>query len=204
MIFSLNNNGHQLAGDTLKSLYGHLSLARKNQELISAYHPGTNGYKGTRSNSSSEKVSEEEKRAVEKLKRTDAKVKAHERAHMSAGAGLIQGGANYQYQRGPDGKMYATGGDVKIDVSPENNPRATMQKMEQVKRAALAPAQPSGQDRAVAAQAMQVESQARAELSKLRMEEGKEKNEKPDTQLIKDLINIYSFNTEGSSFDLIA
>jgi hypothetical protein len=37
--------------------------------------------------------------------------------------------------------------------------------MEQVRRAALAPAEPSGQDLAVAAQAAQVVAQARAELA---------------------------------------
>ena len=53
-------------------------------------------------------------------------VKSHERAHLSAGAGLVVGGANYQYQRGPDGKMYAVGGEVKIDTSRENDPEGTI------------------------------------------------------------------------------
>jgi hypothetical protein len=47
----------------------------------------------------------EEKREVDKLKTQDQQVKAHERAHMAAGGGLIFGGANYTYQQGPDGKM---------------------------------------------------------------------------------------------------
>ena len=58
---------------------------------------------------------------------------------MAAGAGLVMGGANYQYQRGPDGKMYAVGGEVKIDTSREKDPKDTIDKMQQVKRAALAP-----------------------------------------------------------------
>ena len=108
----------------------------------------------------------EQQRAVEDLKQTDQEVKAHERAHMSAGAGLVMGGANYQYQRGPDGKMYAVGGEVKIDTSREKDPKDTISKMQQVKRAALAPSQPSGQDRSVAARASQIEAEARIELLK--------------------------------------
>ncbi len=58
---------------------------------------------------------------ADKLKQTDQEVKAHERAHMSAGAGVVMGGASYQYQRGPDGKMYAVGGEVKIDTSRQSD-----------------------------------------------------------------------------------
>jgi len=105
----------------------------------------------------------EQKKEIADLKKTDQEVKAHEQAHMAAGAGLVMGGANYQYQRGPDGKMYAVGGEVTIDTSRENDPKETVNKMQQVKRAALAPAQPSGQDRSVAARASQIEVEARTE-----------------------------------------
>ena len=108
----------------------------------------------------------EQQREVNELKKTDRQVKAHEQAHMAAGAGLVMGGANYQYQRGPDGKMYAVGGEVKIDTSREKDPKETVAKMQQVKRAALAPSQPSSQDRSVAARASQIEAEARAELLK--------------------------------------
>lgn len=107
----------------------------------------------------------EEKQQVNQLRQRDAEVKAHEQAHMAAGGGIVQGGAAYQYEHGPDGKMYAVGGEVKIDVSAEKSPEATIQKMQQVQRAALAPTQPSGTDRAVAARAAQIEAQARLEKS---------------------------------------
>jgi hypothetical protein len=118
-------------------------------------------------------LSPEQKREVEQLKKRDQEVKAHERAHMAAGSGVVIGGANYEYQRGPDGKMYAVGGEVKIDTSRENEPAQTIRKMQQVKRAALAPAQPSAQDRRVAAQASQVEAEARIELAKANAEASK-------------------------------
>jgi hypothetical protein len=88
------------------------------------------------------------------LKATDRRVRAHESAHQVAGGGLVRGGASFTYRRGSDGQLYAVGGEVTLDTSPvPNNPRATQAKMRQVVTAALAPADPSPQDRAVAARA---------------------------------------------------
>jgi SprA-related family len=122
-------------------------------------------------NLAAEELSPEQKQEVEKLKKRDLEVKAHEKAHESAGAGIVQGGATYQYQRGSDGRMYAVGGEVKIDTSRERDPENTIRKMQQVKKAALSPSQPSSQDRSVAAQASQIEAEARAELTKEKVEE---------------------------------
>lgn len=111
------------------------------------------------------KLSEEELRQVEKLRQRDQEVRAHEQAHIAAGGQYVRGGANFEYQRGPDGKLYAVGGEVSIDVSPiPNNPSATIRKMETVVRAALAPSQPSAQDYQVAARAQMEISKAQMEL----------------------------------------
>jgi hypothetical protein len=70
------------------------------------------------------------------------------------------------YERGPDGAQYAIGGEVSIDTAPvDGDPQATIEKMRTVRAAALAPAEPSPQDRAVAAQAMQLMLQAQSELA---------------------------------------
>lgn len=114
---------------------------------------------------SEQDLSNEQRQVVNELKKIDLEVKTHEQAHMAAGGPVVQGGAVFQYQNGPDGKMYAVAGEVKIDVSPERTPEATIRKMQQIRRAALAPAQPSSTDRAVAAQALQIEAQARMEKS---------------------------------------
>lgn len=106
----------------------------------------------------------EERQRLDDLKKQDQEVKAHEQAHIAAGGDAVRGAAAYQYQTGPDGQQYAVGGEVQIDVSPERTPQATIRKMEQVIRAALAPAQPSGTDRAVAARAAQVEARARLQM----------------------------------------
>ena len=102
---------------------------------------------------------------LRELKARDREVRAHEQAHQAVG-GQYAGAVSYTYQRGPDGNQYAVGGEVSIDIAPvEGDPQATIEKMRKVRAAALAPAEPSGQDRAVAAQAMQLMLQAQVELS---------------------------------------
>jgi len=109
-------------------------------------------------------LSQEELQVVSKLQARDNEVKAHEQAHIAAGGQYVRGGAHFEYQTGPDGEKYAVGGEVSIDVSKESgDPQATITKMQVVIRAALAPANPSSQDRSVAAQATRIESEARAE-----------------------------------------
>lgn len=112
-------------------------------------------------------LSPEAQAEVAKLQARDREVRAHEAAHMAAGGGIVRGGASFQTQQGPDGKAYATGGEVSIDASPvAGNPAATLAKARQIQAAALAPAQPSGQDRAVAAQAAQMALKAQGEMAR--------------------------------------
>ncbi|MCX4026374.1 catalase [Endozoicomonas sp. SM1973] len=108
---------------------------------------------------------------IRELARRDREVRAHEQAHQAVG-GRFAGAASFTLQRGPDGVAYAVGGEVPIDAGPvANNPEATIQKAQTIRRAALAPAQPSAQDRAVAAQATQLELQARQDLAIQQQEE---------------------------------
>ena len=92
-------------------------------------------------------------------------MRVHEQAHASVG-GQYAGSPSYEYQRGPDGQNYAVGGEVQIDVAEiEGDPQATIEKMQTVRAAALAPAEPSGADRAIAADATQKLSAAQVELT---------------------------------------
>ena len=121
---------------------------------------------------SSQQLSADEKKQVEQLKRRDSEVKRHEQAHKAAAGQFASGGPSYEYQTGPDGKQYAVGGEVQIDTSEvPNDPQATIQKAQQIKRAALAPKDPSAQDRNVAAEASKMESKARQELADLKQQE---------------------------------
>ncbi len=113
----------------------------------------------------------EERRVVAELTRTDREVRTHEQAHLAAAAGLARG-VSFTFVTGPDGQQYAVGGEVSIDTSPvAGNPQATIQKAQQIRAAASAPSNPSGQDRAVASQASRMEQAARQELAAEKQEQ---------------------------------
>ncbi|MEE8143436.1 MAG: putative metalloprotease CJM1_0395 family protein [Planctomycetota bacterium] len=113
----------------------------------------------------SQELAREEQQEVVELQRREQEVRIHEQAHQSAG-GQYAGAASYSYRVGPDGRRYAVEGSVPIDTAPvPDDPGATIQKMQQVRRAALAPAQPSAADRGIAARAAQEEQKARTELT---------------------------------------
>lgn len=111
------------------------------------------------------KKAQQEEKVVQDLKKRDAEVRTHEQAHKTAG-GQYAGSPAFEMTKGPDGQSYATGGHVNIDVSAiPDDPQATLNKMMQIKSAALAPAEPSAQDLKVAAKADMVAAAARSELS---------------------------------------
>ncbi|MDR2554025.1 MAG: hypothetical protein LBC64_01235 [Fibromonadaceae bacterium] len=114
--------------------------------------------------SGKEKLSEEDQRKVDELEKIDKKVRIHEQAHLNAAGGYAKGGANYDYVTGPDGKRYANGGHVSIDTSPEKTPEATIRKADIVRKAALAPADPSPADRQIAADATKMKLDAQKDL----------------------------------------
>lgn len=122
---------------------------------------------------------EQDRVEITELAARDREVRAHEQAHVAVG-GQYASGARYQYERGPDGVNYAVSGEVSIDVSKAATPEATIVKAQTVRRAALAPAEPSPQDLRVAAQATLLENQARKELAMERVREAQEKNEASD------------------------
>lgn len=106
-----------------------------------------------------------------RLRQRDREVRAHEMAHLAAAGPYAIGGPSYEYQTGPDGQRYAVGGHVNIDTSPvPGDPEATLRKAETVRRAALAPGDPSPQDRRVAAAATSMAMKAQIELQRKVME----------------------------------
>ncbi len=122
-----------------------------------------------RSSTVSGEPTDSEKQETAELQAEDASVRAHERAHVAAAGQYAVGGAQYHYEVGPDGNRYAVAGEVQIDASTiPNDPDATIRKMQTVRRAALAPSDPSPQDQRVAAQASRAEMEARADLAEER------------------------------------
>jgi hypothetical protein len=115
-------------------------------------------------------LTEAERVQRDKLAARDREVRAHEQAHKLVG-GRYAGSPSYTYETGPDNRRYAVAGEVPIDVAPvPGDPEETIAKMRIVAAAALAPAKPSAQDRAVAALARAQQMQAQAELFAQRRE----------------------------------
>jgi hypothetical protein len=117
-----------------------------------------------------DELNTEEQREVQQLRARDREVRAHEQAHVAASGSIGVSGPRYSYEDGPDGKRYAVGGSVNFQVPPANSPAEEIRLAAQLRRMALAPANPSGTDRAVAADASRKEAQARRELQQENME----------------------------------
>jgi len=122
------------------------------------------------STSNKEELSPEEEEMVKKLQARDAEVKGHEAAHQAAGAGLT-GAASFTYQQGPDGKMYAIGGEVSISMPSGSTPEETIANARKIAAAAMAAGDPSPQDFSVAASARVMEMKAQQQLAREKQDE---------------------------------
>ncbi|WP_193768914.1 putative metalloprotease CJM1_0395 family protein [Metasolibacillus meyeri] len=94
----------------------------------------------------------EAKAHLRQLQMTEDEVKVHEQAHKAAGSS-VTGPVSYTYTKGPDNQLYVSGGEVSIQAPVSGSDEETIKILEQVRKAALAPAQPSPQDLRVAASA---------------------------------------------------
>lgn len=143
---------------------------------------------------------------ISQLKRRDSEVKAHELAHATTG-GSITGAPTYTYETGPDGKKYAVAGEVSVDLSTvKGDPEATIAKMQKVHAAALAPANPSAQDRRVAANATQVILQAQSELLASQADENlqaKNTDSYSNTALAQEKQDLLNDNNAERDFDTL-
>lgn len=138
-------------------------------------------------------LSEDEEKQVQQLKDRDREVRIHEQAHAAVG-GQYAGSPSYTFETGPDGKRYAVGGEVSIDVGEEEKPEDTIQKMQIVRAAALAPAEPSTQDLKVAAEASQKEMKARAELGQAQIQPNKTEVPAEQNTALKNQNSINQYN----------
>lgn len=121
--------------------------------------------------SDGEPLDDAEMKQIADLKNRAAAVRNHEMAHVAAGGAHVRGGPTYSFQTGPDGQRYAVAGEVSISTGKEASPEKSIAKAQVVRRAALAPAEPSGADRSAAAAASKMESSARVELREEKLAE---------------------------------
>lgn len=117
-----------------------------------------------RENAQQQQEEQAEQAEIRELQTRDREVRAHEQAHAAVG-GQYAGAPQYEFETGPDGQRYAVGGEVSIDISEESTPEETLRKMQQVRAAALAPADPSPQDLRVASEAAQKASEAQTQIA---------------------------------------
>lgn len=115
---------------------------------------------------------------ISALSARDREVRAHEQAHAAVG-GQYAGAPTYEFVKGPDGVNYAVGGEVSINTGSVTNDPA---KAQQIRAAANAPADPSGQDRSVAAAAVKLEADARTELNAQKNAEVQQKEKLAEEQ----------------------
>jgi hypothetical protein len=146
-------------GDSMELSFDALALSAAEEEATDASEASATGLRGR----DGEPLSQEETTQVRELQDRDREVRAHEEAHKAAAGDLAQGGPTYEYETGPDGQDYAVGGQVQIALKPGRTPEETISNAQRARRAALAPAEPSSQDHKVAAEAAQMESEARRE-----------------------------------------
>jgi len=110
----------------------------KNKDYIEASGPDVN------------KDEKDFARVLAKFKNKDAEIRTHEQAHASIGHTTSP--ISYNYQQGPDGKMYAVGGSVRMDTSIPDDPKAAAFKLDILQKAALGPASTSEADNTIASQ----------------------------------------------------
>lgn len=122
-------------------------------------------------------LTSDEQAQIRELQQRDREVRAHEAAHRAAAGGMASGGS-YTYKQGPDGRSYAVAGEVSIRMPSTNDPKVRLRQAETIRRAALAPADPSPQDRQVAAQASATAAQARGDVQAEQRQQLAENREK--------------------------
>ncbi|WP_321315730.1 putative metalloprotease CJM1_0395 family protein [Halarcobacter sp.] len=129
----------------------YMQLAQKRAELASIEKKDVekstlDSYDKT---SSSSKYDEKDyERVVSKFKKLDSETKIHEQLHASKVTTTTP--INYNYQVGPDGKLYATGGSVRFDTSIPKDEASANLKLQQLQDAASAPNELSGADAQIA------------------------------------------------------
>jgi len=144
-------------------------------------------------------LSEGEKQLLKELSARDGEVRAHEAAHQAAGGGMT-GVASYTYQQGPDGKMYAIGGEVSISMKSGSTPEETIANARQIASAAMAAGDPSPQDFAVASSARVMEIKAQQQLAK------EQREETSGQELYKNITNSSNqkYQADNQSLDISA
>ena len=78
---------------------------------------------------------------IQKLDQPGTDIGRYERSHLAVAGMAIRGGPHHEYRLGSDGRVYALGGEVSLDLNTgTGNSQKSLAKMEQGRRAELVPA----------------------------------------------------------------
>ena len=101
----------------------------------------------------SKRLTDEERRLLQELKLRDTAVREEEEAHARM-LGKHAGPTRYEYQIGPDGRVYVINGSVEVDPKFNlSNPDEIRKVLQTIRRAAVSVSNPSQADLNVAANA---------------------------------------------------
>lgn len=92
--------------------------------------------KGDSANPISNYDEKDYERVLNKFKDKDAETKMHEQTHASLANTTTP--ISYNYQLGPDGKLYATGGSVRFDTSIPQDEKEAKLKLDELQKASSA------------------------------------------------------------------
>jgi|GEM_PF-5516640 len=109
-------------------------------------------------------LSLEQRRDIAKLRLRDMEVRAQIQAHMASAGKYSKGGVNYEFEKGPDGRSYATNGEVSISIPEGKTPEENLRIAIQVERAVTSSPSITQADRAVSALARRKAALARKEI----------------------------------------
>lgn len=76
-------------------------------------------------------------RVLSRYKQSDAQIRLHEQTHSAASS--YASTPDYDYSVGPDGKLYATGGEVRVDTSIPKDKEAAAHKLSEIDNISSAP-----------------------------------------------------------------
>ena len=140
------NNNYQSAS----SLYQQIALKKGQLATIDKKDFEKSAFEKNDTVNISEKSYDEQdyQRVLGKFKNLDSEVKNHEQTHASGAPTTAP--INYNYQVGPDGKLYATGGSVRFDTSIPKDKASADVKLEQLKDASSSVDGLSGADAQIA------------------------------------------------------
>jgi hypothetical protein len=104
----------------------------------------------------------DEEAQVQELQKRDREVRQHEQTHLALLGPYARGAPTYIYQIGPDGRAYAVGGSVQVDMSQESIGAENSAKSARIRMAAGGVEDPSAADMAVSGQASRMGFRATA------------------------------------------